>query len=102
MKRSILLDYIELFFLVHHSFYNYTTEDVKKPGYPSQFLLWKTPAQCLEPTGHQTKLKVYLAAVLPILLYPCETWTVYMCHEKKAEPLPHYPSSAASRGKMSE
>ena len=31
----------------------------------------------------QTKLKVYRAMVLPMLLYACETWTVYQCHAKK-------------------
>ena len=31
----------------------------------------------------QTKLKVYRAIVLPMLLYACETWTVYQCHAKK-------------------
>ena len=31
----------------------------------------------------QTKLKVYAAAVLPILLYACETWTVYSRHARK-------------------
>ena len=30
-----------------------------------------------------TKLKVYKAVVLPILLYACETWTVYQRHAKK-------------------
>jgi hypothetical protein len=30
-----------------------------------------------------TKLKVYAAAVLPSLLYACETWTVYSRHAKK-------------------
>ena len=30
-----------------------------------------------------TKLKVYKAAVLPTLLYACETWTVYQRHAKK-------------------
>ena len=30
-----------------------------------------------------TKLKVYKAAVLPTLLYACETWTVYERHAKK-------------------
>ena len=30
-----------------------------------------------------TKLKVYNAAVLPTLLYACETWTVYERHAKK-------------------
>ena len=30
----------------------------------------------------QTKLKVYKAAVLPVLLYACETWTVYRRHSK--------------------
>ena len=31
----------------------------------------------------QTKLKVYRAIVLPMLLYACETWTVYQHHAKK-------------------
>ena len=31
----------------------------------------------------KTKLKVYKAAVLPTLLYTCETWTVYERHAKK-------------------
>ena len=31
----------------------------------------------------QTKIKVYSATILPILLYACETWTVYSRHEKK-------------------
>ena len=31
----------------------------------------------------QTKLKVYRAAVLPSLLYACETWTVYSRHAKQ-------------------
>ena len=30
-----------------------------------------------------TKLKVYKDVVLPTLLYPCETWTVYQQHAKK-------------------
>ena len=30
-----------------------------------------------------TKLKVYKAVVLPILLYACETWTVHQRHAKK-------------------
>ena len=30
-----------------------------------------------------TKIKVYTAAILPILLYACETWTVYSRHEKR-------------------
>ena len=30
-----------------------------------------------------TKLKVYKAAVLPTLLYACETWTVYVRHARK-------------------
>ena len=30
-----------------------------------------------------TKLKVYKAAVLPTLLYACETWTVYQWHTKR-------------------
>ena len=30
-----------------------------------------------------TKLKVYKAAILPTLLYACETWTVYQCHAKR-------------------
>ena len=30
-----------------------------------------------------TKLKVYKAVVLPILLYQCGTWTVYQLHAKK-------------------
>ena len=30
-----------------------------------------------------TKLKVYKAVVLPILLYACETWTVYERHARK-------------------
>ena len=30
-----------------------------------------------------TKLKVYKAAVLPTLLYACETWKVYQRHAKK-------------------
>ena len=30
-----------------------------------------------------TKLKVYMAVVLPTLLYSCETWTVYQRHAKK-------------------
>ena len=30
-----------------------------------------------------TKLKVYKAAVLPTLLYACETWTVYQRHAKR-------------------
>ena len=30
-----------------------------------------------------TKLKVYKTAVLPTLLYACETWTVYQRHAKK-------------------
>ena len=30
-----------------------------------------------------TKLKVYIAVVLPTLLYACETWTVYQRHAKK-------------------
>ena len=31
----------------------------------------------------QTKLDVYRAAVLPVLLYASETWTVYVRHVKK-------------------
>ena len=30
-----------------------------------------------------TKLKVYMAVVLPTLLYACKTWTVYQRHAKK-------------------
>lgn len=30
-----------------------------------------------------TKLKVYRAAVLPVLLYACETWTIYSRHVRK-------------------
>ena len=30
-----------------------------------------------------TKLKVYMAVVLPTLLYACETWTVYQRHAKR-------------------
>ena len=33
----------------------------------------------------ETKLKVYRAAVLPVLLYACETWTVYRRHTKKLD-----------------
>ena len=35
-----------------------------------------------------TKLKVYKAVVLPILLYVCETWTVYQRHAKRIKPFP--------------
>ena len=37
-----------------------------------------------------TKLKVYKAAVLPTLLYACETWTVYQRHTKR---LNHFHTS---------
>ena len=30
-----------------------------------------------------TKLKVYIAIILPILLYACETWTVYSHHARQ-------------------
>ena len=33
----------------------------------------------------KTKLSVYQAAVIPTLLYGCETWTCYMKHIKKLE-----------------
>ena len=36
-----------------------------------------------------TKLKVYIAVVLPTLLYACETWTVYQRHAKR---LNHFPT----------
>ena len=32
-----------------------------------------------------TKLKVYKAAVLPTLLYACETWRVYQRHAKRLD-----------------
>ena len=31
----------------------------------------------------ETKLQVYEAVILTILLYACETWTIYRRHEKK-------------------
>ena len=31
----------------------------------------------------ETKLKVFVAIVLPSLLYGCETWTVYSSHARK-------------------
>ena len=34
------------------------------------------------------KLKVYLAVVLPTLLYACDTWTVYQRHPKKTKSFP--------------
>ena len=37
-----------------------------------------------------TKLKVYRSVVLPILLYACETWTVYQRHAKR---LNHFHTS---------
>ena len=37
-----------------------------------------------------TKLKVYRSAVLPTLLYACETWTVYQRHAKR---LNHFHTS---------
>ena len=37
-----------------------------------------------------TKLKVYNAAVLPTLLYACETWTVYQRHARR---LSHFRTS---------
>ena len=37
-----------------------------------------------------TKLKVYRSVVLPILLYACETWTVYQRHSKR---LNHFHTS---------
>ena len=42
-------------------------------------------ANVWERTGIKldTKLKVYKAVVLPILLYACETWTVYKRHAKR-------------------
>ena len=35
--------------------------------------------------SQQTKVKVYKAVVLTILLYGCETWTVYRRHEKQLQ-----------------
>ena len=33
--------------------------------------------------SQETKLKVYVAVVLTVLLYACESWTVYSCHARK-------------------
>ena len=41
-----------------------------------------------------TKLKVYGFVVLPILLYACETWTVYQRHAKR---LNHFHTSCLRR-----
>ena len=44
-------------------------------------------------SGLKKKIKVYLAVVLPSLLYACETWTVYSRHARQ---LNSFPLSAVS------
>ena len=39
--------------------------------------------------SQDTKLKVYMAVVLTVLLYESESWTVYSRHVKKTQPLPY-------------
>ena len=44
--------------------------------------------------SQQTKLKVYRATVLPMLLYACETWIVYQRHTRK---LNHFHTTSLRR-----
>ena len=37
-----------------------------------------------------TKLKVYMAVVLTVLLYACESWTVYSRHARKLNGVNHF------------
>ena len=49
--------------------------------------------------GLNTKLKVYKAAVLPTLMYACETWTVYQGQAKR-RPVLHKLSEKTPKGQV--